>query len=242
MEIHMPHRRENGKYLCSGCGRQVDFSELRCCETCGYFFCPSCQERHRCRVTEEGVVEIHVFDPYSQKKQMEIDDLFEDTPKIEDIVFFDSKNPSNNSEAKHTAERVFCSKCGDVVIKDLAVFCSQCGKYFCKNCAETHRCNPTDIANYQEKLEQIRIQKKAETERAKQVEQERKNQERAGDPDKFTRCDNCGNYFFNQEMKRCSSCGAILCPTCRESHTHSILENIWREKGKLKKSFSRNKN
>ena len=239
MDIHMPHRRENGKYLCSGCGRQVDFSELKCCDTCGYFFCPSCQERHRCRITEEGAVEIHVFDSYSQRKESVVDDLFEDIPTVEDVVFFDSKNKNSKTDASHTVERVFCSKCGDVIIKENAIICPRCGKYFCKKCISTHICDPEDIDNYQDKLEQVRIERQRETERLRRVEQERKNRERSVSPDKFARCDNCGNYFFKHEMRKCGDCGAVLCPSCRESHTHSVLENLWRDRNKIKGAFTR---
>ena len=132
MEIHLPVKKENGKYICSGCGLQVDFLELRCCGTCGYFFCPSCQEKHRCRITEDGFVEILPFDPYRPKQGFKSVDLFEDEPSAEDVVFFDSKKKSHLSEATHTVERVFCSKCGNVIVRTDAKFCKTCGKYFCK--------------------------------------------------------------------------------------------------------------
>ena len=305
----MPHRRENGKYLCSGCGRQVDFSELKCCDTCGYFFCPSCQERHRCRITEEGAVEIHVFDSYSQRKESVVDDLFEDIPTVEDVVFFDSKNKNSKTDASHTVERVFCSKCGDVIIKENAILCPRCGKYFCDDCIEnhicnhdvvlrdrevvddtdfgnisignleqelmnierakepdrysqcsncgnyflkhemincqtcgfvlcpscagSHVCNPDDILKYRDELEQIRI----EQESILRIEQEKLNIERSREPEKYSRCDNCGNYFFKHDMKRCTYCGAVLCPSCRESHSHSIIDNLFGGKGKRKTVF-----
>lgn len=242
MEIHLPERRENGKYLCSGCGLQVDFLELRCCGTCGYFFCPACQEKHRCRITEEGLVEILPFDPYGNDSKNKVDDLFEDTPTAEEIIFFDSKDKNNKSEKVHTEERVFCSKCGDVIIKDKAILCQKCGKYFCQSCLPKHVCNPNDVEKHQEKLEEIRRLQYLENERIKRAEREQKNRERAKSPDKFTKCDNCGDYFSTQEMKKCNDCGAVLCPSCRESHTHSILENIWRDRGKIKTAISRWKN
>lgn len=241
MEIHLPEKRENGKYLCSGCGIQVDFSDLRCCGTCGYFFCPSCQEKHRCRITEEGLVEILPFDPYGHKDKSAVDDLFEDTPTAEDVIFFDSKDINQKSEALHTPERVFCSKCGNVILKEDAKLCPECGKYFCQHCLPIHICNPDDVGKYREKLEEIRTHQQMENERVKRIEQERRNHERAQSPDTFTKCDNCGNYFFNQEMRKCADCGAVLCPSCRESHTHSILENLWRDRGKIKSAFSRKK-
>ena len=239
MEIHLPVKKENGKYICSGCGLQVDFLELRCCGTCGYFFCPSCQEKHRCRITEDGFVEILPFDPYRPKKGFKSVDLFEDEPSAEDVVFFDSKKKSHLSEATHTVERVFCSKCGNVIVRTDAKFCKTCGKYFCKGCLHLHTCNPDDITKYHEKLEQARVREHEESERRRRLEQERQNRERANNPEMFTRCDNCGNYFFNQEMRKCSDCGAVLCPSCRESHTHSILENLWRDRNKIKDAFTR---
>lgn len=237
MEIHMPQRKENGKYSCNGCGIQVDFSELRCCETWGYFYCPSCQERHRCRITEDGVVEILPFDPFGQKNQRDTVALFEDTPTVHDVVFFDSKKKDSDSGKKQTVERVFCSKCGDVLVKSAAHLCPKCGKYFCDECINVHVCNQADVQKYHEKLERLHIQTRAEQERIRRIEQEKTNRERAKEPEKYSRCDNCGNYFSKHELKRCHTCGLILCSSCRENHTHSVLENLWKDRGKLKDAF-----
>ena len=237
MEIHIPHKRENGKYICSGCGRQVDFSELYCCETCGYFYCTSCLEKHKCRINEDGIVEILPFDPFCFNKP----NTKNPNPDIqkEEIKFFNSRNSGKQSKEATRIERGFCRKCGDVIPTKELLFCSECGKYFCKNCIEIHRCNPDDIKKYKEIIEERRMRewmRREERERAKRIfyaQYNHQSQQQQQQPEKRNivervRCDSCGNYFLRDELKKCHTCGAVLCPVCREHHKHSIIDTLFK--------------
>ena len=42
----------------------------------------------------------------------------------------------------------------------------------------------------------------------------------------FIPCDGCGQYFREDELRRCTDCGKVFCPECRKTHTCDESDEI----------------
>ena len=53
-------------------------------------------------------------------------------------------------------------------------------------------------------------------------------------------CDVCGESYYKSEMKKCHSCGAVLCPKCRQNHScHDSVKEIHKHLKKFKRACNK---
>jgi len=100
-----------------------------------------------------------------------------------------SSNPSSDSNMM----MVKCDDCGRLFPKSSLKRCHKCGRVVCPTCQKTHVCPPKKEWKHDGGSSVV-------------------------DSGDYLTCDYCHKSFPSAYMRRCRSCGVLLCPDCLKTH------------------------
>jgi len=112
-------------------------------------------------------------------------------------LYHSSKKPQRDTE-----NLVTCTECGIQEPISLMITCPVCGAILCSSCKKHHGC----ITDSEPLMQQSKMNG---------VEKPIVN---SGSQELVT-CMGCGKQHPKSDMRKCHTCGAVLCPSCRKHHT-----------------------
>ena len=119
-------------------------------------------------------------------------------------IFSREKKPKQEiHERVETENLVKCADCGTMESSSLMTVCPDCGSYLCSECRKHHNCT-TQVESEPEEQADPEIPQTVVGEPAKNT-----------NPDLIT-CTGCGKQHPKSAMRKCHTCGAVLCPSCRK--------------------------
>lgn len=136
-----------------------------------------------------------------------------------------------------------CDHCGKMYPASKLKKCRICGAVLCPKCRVFHTCSSKTDSDGK-KPEKSAVPKKKEPEKNKPAQNTaeispapkkavkkdakesaeataapvKKNAARKKDWNELIICDSCGEPYLKSNMRKCRTCGAVLCPKCRRKH------------------------
>ncbi|HJJ30765.1 MAG TPA: hypothetical protein O0X97_00780 [Methanocorpusculum sp.] len=133
-----------------------------------------------------------------------------------------------------------CDHCGKEYPVTKLKKCQSCGAVLCPKCRLLHSCSSKTDSSDEKKTAKPAVSKKKDSADPKKKEKAQKTEaakKTAADsakvkPDSLKKtavpkkdwdeliiCDECGQPYLKSKMRKCHTCGAVLCPKCRRKHT-----------------------
>ena len=167
-------------------------------------FCPECQKTHDCRTEKE---------PAQQP-----------SPALPAKAPAEPQKPMTEEEAYQAYVReinpfITCEECGESYPASDMWKCPDCGMVLCQICREKHRCavEEPEKKGLLAAFPFLKGKKAAQQETAEGDGPQEEKPEKAGEEEQVC-CDGCGKTFPKSKMRKCRTCGAVLCPKCRKTH------------------------
>lgn len=130
-------------------------------------------------------------------------------------IFSREKKPKQEIQERVTTENLAqCTECGSMESSSLMTVCPDCGALLCSNCKNHHNCAAEAESHpYEEETEQQNTHIEADSING------RDEPIVSGSTQELITCIGCGEQHPKSSMRKCHTCGAVLCPSCRKHHT-----------------------
>lgn len=222
-EAYIAYVREVNPFIkCESCGEEYPRSDIWVCPDCGAVLCQICRQKHKCPKPEGEQNKLLALLPFTKDKKTAAVKSAAPALKSADA---DSGNVPAKIPTKPAVKMLTCDHCGKAYPISKLRKCKSCGAVLCPKCRLIHSCSPKSESEKTKPAKPAAPKKKEPVKKAAAESAEakpaspKKSSAPKKDWDELIICDSCGEPYLKSKMRKCHSCGAVLCPKCRRKHT-----------------------